>query len=195
IYHNFPEVKAVIHAHPPFMMSFSSAHMEIPAISEGTRCVIGTLPITNIEESVPGSIQQAERIVANFKERRKIDPECGLVCGIPFHGVFSAASDLNYAYLYVEVSETNCKILINRQIMFGNDPKADMSIHHHISREEIISIGENKDVCETGFAYKDPFGNETIYHGSDQKSLITSSVSSDMINEITKEVLKKLKNG
>ncbi|MCE5329204.1 class II aldolase/adducin family protein [bacterium] len=194
IYHNFPEVKAVVHAHPPFMMSFSSAHMEIPAISEGTRCVIGTLPITNIEESVPGSVQQAERIVVNFKERRKIDPECGLICNVPFHGVFSAASDLNYAYLYVEVSETNCKILINRQIMFGNNPKADLSVHHAISREEIRSIGENKEVCETGFAYKDPFGNETVYRGSGQKSPMASNVSSDMISKITEEVLRKLKN-
>ena len=193
IYHNFPEVKAIVHAHPPFMMSFGSAHMEIPAISEGTRCVIGTLPITNIEESVPGSVQQAERIIENFKQRRKIDPECGLICNIPFHGVFSAATDLNYAYLFVEVSETNCKILINRQIMFGNNPKADFSVHHHITREEIESIGESKEVCQAGFKYTDPFGKETVYQGSVQTSTLSSGVSADIVSKITEEVLKKLK--
>ena len=194
IYNNFPQVKAIVHAHPPYMMSFGSAHMEIPAVSEGTRCVIGTIPITNIEESVPGSSQQAQRVVENFIQRKKIDPECGLICNIPFHGVFSAATDLNYAFLYVEVSEINCKILINRQIMFGNNPKADLSIHHQISREEINSIDQNKEACEVGFKYRDPFGNETVYQGAGQKSPVASGVSSDLISKITEEVLKKIKN-
>ncbi len=194
IYNNFPEVRAIVHAHPPLMMAFGSAHMDIPAVSEGTRCVIGTLPITNIEESVPGSVQQAERIVENFIARRKIDPECGLICNIPFHGIFSAGPDLNYAYLYAEVSETNCKILINRQMMFGNDPKADLSIHHQISREEIRSIGQNKEVCETGYKYRDPFGNNTTYQGPGQKSPVAGGVSSDLVSKITEEVLRKLKN-
>jgi L-fuculose-phosphate aldolase len=194
IYNAFPEVKAIVHAHPPYMMSFGSAHMDIPAVSEGTRCVIGTLPVTNIEESVPGSAQQAERVVENFKQRRKIDPECGLICNIPFHGVFSAASDLNYAFLYVEVSEINCKILINRQIMFGNDPRADLTIHHQITREEINSISQDKDVCEVGYRYKDPYGNEAVYLGEGQKKPVVPNVTPDLVSKITEEVLKKLRN-
>lgn len=196
IYQAFPEIKAIVHGHPPFMMSFGSAHMDIPPISEGTRCVISpNIPITNIKESVPGSAQQAERIVENFKWRRQQDPECGLICNIPFHGIFSAAVDLNYAFLYVEVAETNCKILINRQIMFGNDPKADFSIHHDISREEINSIGVSKEVCPTGFRYRDAFGNETSYGSS--SALPSSSYnapSSDLVSKITEEVLNRMKN-
>jgi len=194
IYNSFPEVKAIVHAHPPYMMTFGSAHMDIPAVSEGTRCVIGTLPITNIEESVPGSAQQGERVVENFKQRKKIDSECGLICNIPFHGIFSAATDLNYAFLFVEVSEINCKILINRQIMFGNYPKADLSIHHQITREEINSIGQDKEACEVGFKYRDPFGNDTVYQGSGQKSSAAANVSSELIGKITEEVLRKIKN-
>lgn len=198
IYHAFPDVKAVLHAHPPYMMSFGSAHMDIPAVSEGTRCVISPkIPITNIEESVPGSEQQAVRIVENFKWRRQQDAEAGLICGIPFHGVFSAASDLNYAYLYVEVAETNCKILINRQIMFGNNPQADFSIHHDISREEIATIAQSKEVCPTGLRYRDAFGKETVYQSQDEGSGFSDSVGSngedDLVTRITEEVLKKLK--
>lgn len=198
IYHAFPDIKAVLHAHPPFMMSFGSAHMDIPAVSEGTRCVISpNIPITNIEESVPGSEQQAVRIVDNFKWRKQQDPDAGLICNIPFHGVFSAAEDLNYAYLYVEVAETNCKILINRQIMFGNNPKADFSIHHDISREEISSIAQSKEVCPTGLRYRDAFGKEIVYQSQDDNLLISGQqdkkISEEIISKITDEVLKKIK--
>jgi L-fuculose-phosphate aldolase len=200
IYHAFPDVKAIIHGHPPFMMSFGSAHMDIPPVSEGTRCVISPkIPITNIEESVPGSEQQAARVVENFMWRRQQDPDCGLICNIPFHGIFSAASDLNYAYLYMEVAETNCKILINRQIMFGNNPKADFSIHHDITREEISTIAQPKEVCEVGFRYRDAFGKETVYQGQSEPQTYPSSeggaISKDVISKITEEVLKKIKNG
>ncbi|MBU4450285.1 MAG: class II aldolase/adducin family protein [Actinobacteria bacterium] len=196
IYQAFPDIKAIVHGHPPFMMSFGAAHMDIPAVSEGTRCVISPkIPITNIEESVPGSEQQAVRIVENFKWRRQQDPDCGLICNIPFHGIFSAADDLNSAFLYVEVSETNCKILINRQIMFGNNPSADFSIHHDISREEISSIAESKEVCPTGFIYRDAFGNETTYKsGSTYLQPSGSNLSSELVSKITEEVLKKIKN-
>ncbi|HAX18270.1 MAG TPA: hypothetical protein DCY00_06720 [Actinobacteria bacterium] len=198
IYHAFPDIKAVLHAHPPYMMTFGSAHMDIPAVSEGTRCVISPkIPITHIEESVPGSEQQAVRIVENFKWRRQQDPDAGLICGIPFHGVFSAADDLNYAYLYVEVAETNCKILINRQIMFGNNPKADFSIHHDISREEISTIAQSKEVCPSGLRYRDAFGKEIVYKGQENTDFSTnrknSEISEDIISRITDEVLKKIK--
>ena len=78
--------------------------------------------------------------------------------------------------------------------MFGNNPKADLSIHHQITREEINSIGQNKEACEVGFKYRDPFGNETVYQGSGQKSPVANNVSSELISRITEEVLKKIKN-
>lgn len=76
--------------------------------------------------------------------------------------------------------------------MFGNNPKADLSIHHQITREEINSIGQDKEACEIGFKYRDPFGNETVYQG--QKSPLASNISADLISKITEEVLRKLKN-
>ena len=77
IYHAFPDIGAVLHAHPPYMMTFGSAHMDIPAVSEGTRCVISPkIPITHIEESVPGSEQQAVRIVENLSLIHIFSEDC-----------------------------------------------------------------------------------------------------------------------
>ena len=63
----------------------------------------------------------------NFKRRREIDLSAPLICGIPFHGSFAAGKTLNDAFLYTEVANNCAKILVFRQIMFGNDPKADFS--------------------------------------------------------------------
>ncbi len=55
--------------------------MDLSAISEGTRAILGEQPITNIEEVIPGSNDQGDKIVGNFKGRRKIEPGAPLICG------------------------------------------------------------------------------------------------------------------
>jgi hypothetical protein len=78
--------------------------------------------------------------------------------------------------------------------MFGNDPRADLTIHHQITREEINSISQDKDVCEVGYRYKDPYGNEAVYLGEGQKKPVVPNVTPDLVSKITEEVLKKLRN-
>lgn len=186
IYHNFPDVGAVIHGHPLFMMAFGAAHMDLPAISEGTRAILGEQPITNVPEVLPGSTEQAELVVKNFQGRREIDPEAPLICGLPYHGTFAAGGNVNDAFMFTEVANNCAKILIYRQIMFGGDPKADFSIHKRFTKEDFASIDESKDVCEPGFVYRDAFGKETVYGNG------KVDANQDMITKITEEVLKKL---
>jgi ribulose-5-phosphate 4-epimerase/fuculose-1-phosphate aldolase len=175
-------------------MAFGAAHKEIPAISEGTRAVLGLQPITNIDEVVPGSIEQAEQIVQNFKNRRRTDPGCPLICNIPFHGAFAAGANLNDAFLYTEVANNCCKILIYRQNMFGNDATADFSIHKQFTKEDFITIDQSKEVCTPGFVYRDAFGKEAIYKSEEKENSKTGNpVISSIIGRITEEVLNQLK--
>ncbi|MFC2144781.1 class II aldolase/adducin family protein [Actinomycetota bacterium] len=193
IFQNFPDVGAVIHAHPIHIMSFGAAHMDLPAISEGTRAILGNEPITNVDEVLPGSREQAAAVVANFNNRRKKDPTTPLICGLPYHGTFAAGGNLNDAYLYTEVANNCAKILINRQIMFGNDPKADFSVHKQFTKEDFYTIDQTKEICDPGFVYRDAFGKETIYNSQEKKETDYKSQSS-LIDKITEEVLKKLNN-
>jgi len=191
IYHNFPDIGAVIHGHPIFIMTFGAAHMDLPAVSEGTRAVLGEQSITNTPEVLPGSKEQAEEVVINFKKRREVDPEAPLICSLPYHGTFTAGGTINDAFMYTEVANNCAKILVYRQAMFGNEPNADFSIKRRFSKEEIASIEHSKDVCDPGFVYRDAFGEETVYKseantGTDNKS------QSSLIDKITEEVLKKL---
>ncbi len=187
IYHNFSDVRSVIHGHPIFIMSFGAAHMDLPSISEGTRGILGEQPITNVPEVLPGSIEQAEEVVKNFQKRRNIDSEAPLICSLPYHGTFAAGGNINDAFLFTEVANNCAKILVYRQTMFSGDPKADFSIHRRFSKEEIASIEESKDVCETGFVYRDAFGKDTIY---DNGKVDTNQ---NLIAKITEEVIKKIK--
>jgi len=186
IYQNFPDVGAVIHAHPIFLMSFGAAHMDLPAVSEGTRAVLGNQPVTNIEESIPASPEQGQRVVENFKKRRQIDPGCPLICGIPFHGTFAAGANLNDAFLYTEVANNCAKILIYRQAMFGGNPQADFSIHQHFTKQDFATIDKSKEVCSPGYVYEDAFGRETVYGKKD------NSVTEGLVEKITQEVLKQI---
>ncbi|MCL5069557.1 MAG: class II aldolase/adducin family protein [Actinobacteria bacterium] len=191
IYQNFVDINAVIHGHPFFMMAFGAAHMDIPAVSEGTRAVIGMQPITNIAEVVPGSVEQAQEVVKNFKRRREIEPDCPLICNIPFHGTFAAGENINDAFLYTEVTNNCAKVLIYRQIMFGNDPKADFSIHKQFTKQDFETINKSKQVCSPGYIYTDVFGRKVVY-GSEKASIFENDYS-DMIRRVTEEVIRQLK--
>jgi L-fuculose-phosphate aldolase len=190
IYQNFPEINSVIHGHPFYMMAFGAAHMDIPPISEGTRAVLGNFPVTNVPEVVPGSIEQAEEIVKNFKKRRELDPGCPLICNIPFHGTFAAGETINDAFLYTEVANNCAKILIYRQSMFGNDPNADFEVRKHFTKDDFKTIEVSKDVCTPGYAYTDVFGRKTVF-GSSGASIGTDY--SDIAKRVTEEVLRQLK--
>ncbi len=193
IFQNFPDIGAVIHAHPIHIMAFGAAHMDLPAISEGTRAILGNEPITNVAEVLPGSKEQAAAVVENFNNRRRKDPTTPLICGLPYHGTFTAGGNLNDAYLYTEVANNCAKILINRQIMFGNDPKADFSVHKQFTKEDFYTIDQTKEICDPGFVYRDAFGKETVY-GSQEKKETGYKSQSSLIDKITEEVLKKLNN-
>ena len=195
IFQNFPDVGAVIHAHPFYMMAFGAAHMDIPAISEGTRAVIGHQPITNVPEVVPGSVEQAEEIVKNFKKRREIDPGCPLICNIPFHGTFAAGETINDAFLYTEVANNCAKILVYRQIMFGDDPKADLSIHKQFTKKDFETIDVTKEVCTPGYVYTDAFGKQITYQNPSDtyKSIPEPRGNGDIVNKIADAVIEKLK--
>jgi hypothetical protein len=75
--------------------------------------------------------------------------------------------------------------------MFGNDPKADFSIHQRVSKEDVASISITKPVCEPGYKYKDAFGNSTTFKNDSPGNI---NADPDLIKKITEEVLRQLKN-
>jgi L-ribulose-5-phosphate 4-epimerase len=190
IYQNFPDINAVIHGHPLYMMVYGAAHMDIPPITECMRARVGDMPITNIDECLPGSIEQAEKVVENFKHRRNLNPDAPLICNLPFHGAFCAGVDLDEAFMYLEIANNCAKLLIFRQLMFANDPEADFKIRKTFTKEEDATVEQVKKVCSPGTSYRDASGKEVIY---DKEGPVTSDEKQAFIERITAEVLKQMK--
>jgi ribulose-5-phosphate 4-epimerase/fuculose-1-phosphate aldolase len=148
------------------------------------------MPIENIEECLPGSIDQAEKVVKHFKKRRNANPDSPLICNLPFHGAFSAGVDLDEAFMFLEIANNCAKLLIFRQLMFGNDPYADFEIKKKFTKEEDASVEEVKEVCKPGTKYIDAFGREAVY---DSDPGMPSSNNGALIKKITEEVMKQIK--
>ncbi len=190
IYQNFADINAVIHGHPLYMMVYGAAHMDIPPVTECMRARVGDMPITNIEECLPGSIEQAERVVANFKQRRSINPDAPLICNLPFHGAFCAGVDLDEAFMYLEIANNCAKLLIFRQLMFGNNPQADLQIRKTFTKAEDATVEQVKEVCAPGTAYRDASGKTVVY---DKEGPVPIAEKQAYIDRITAEVLKQVK--
>lgn len=191
IYQNFPDINAVFHTHPFNIMVFGAAHLEIPAVSEAVRHFLGEYPVTCIEETVPGSLEMAKKVIENFKERRRHNPPTpALLCNLPFHGVFVASKEINHTFITLESAERNARMIIQRKLMFENNAKADLSIHKKLTFEERESIENVKELCEPGFKYIGPFGEETTYNSSLEGIV---KFKQNMIEKITEEVLGQFK--
>lgn len=90
VYRAFPEVGAVIHAHPFHVMVFCAALKPIPPLTLSASLFgeIGFLPDAPLY-----SVEQGERLVTYFAAQRHYLQRAAAVL-LPRHGIFIAARDL-----------------------------------------------------------------------------------------------------
>jgi L-fuculose-phosphate aldolase len=104
IYRAFPEAKAIIHAHPFYVMPFCAASKPIePVIDAAT--IYGT--VEPVAYAAPNSQELAENIVAGLRGKEQLMTDFAAPVIMPKHGVMIAGKDL-YAAL-----ETLVKIDMN----------------------------------------------------------------------------------
>ncbi len=114
VYRNFPEVGAVIHAHPGHCLVFACAGKEMPSVTAmAEHFRVGTVPL--IDNAPPGSEESAFFVIEAFKKRRQEDKS--LVVLVPNHGVVVAGKDIDEAYVILESVETNARVLLLRRLL------------------------------------------------------------------------------
>jgi len=104
IYRAFPEAKAIIHAHPFYVMPFCAAGKSLPPVLDAT-AIYG--PVENVPYAPPNSQQLADNIVAGLRGKEQLMADFAAPVLMPKHGVMIAGKDL-YAAL-----ETLIKIDMN----------------------------------------------------------------------------------
>jgi L-fuculose-phosphate aldolase len=98
-----PDVKSVVHCHPPHATAFAVAHEAIPqCVLPEVEVFLGDVPITKYE--TPGGKQFAETILP-FVDRAN-------VIVLANHGTVSYGETVERAYWWTEILDSYCRILL-----------------------------------------------------------------------------------
>ena len=103
IYKQRPEIKSVVHCHPPYATAFAVAREPIPqCVLPEVEVFLGDIPITKYE--TPGGQEFADTIIP-FVEKSN-------VIILANHGTVSYGEDVERAYWWTEILDAYCRILI-----------------------------------------------------------------------------------
>ena len=95
IYRAFPEARAIIHAHPFYVMPFCAAAKPLEPLIDAVT-IFG--PIEPVPYAPPNSQELADNIVAGLRGKEKLMTDFAAPVLMPKHGVMIAGKDL-YAAL------------------------------------------------------------------------------------------------
>jgi L-fuculose-phosphate aldolase len=98
-----PDVKSVVHCHPPHATAFAIAHEPIPqCVLPEVEVFLGDVPITKYE--TPGGQQFAETILPFVKNTNVII--------LANHGTVSYGENVERAYWWTEILDAYCRMLM-----------------------------------------------------------------------------------
>jgi L-fuculose-phosphate aldolase len=108
IYKQRPEIKSVVHCHPPHATAFAVAREPIPqCVLPEVEVFLGDVPITKYE--TPGGQAFADTIIP-FVDK------CNVII-LANHGTVSFGEDVERAYWWTEILDAYCRILmLSRQL-------------------------------------------------------------------------------
>ncbi len=126
IYKNRPDIKAVIHAHPPHATAFAVVKRPIPqCVLPEVEIFLGEIPI--VEYATPGTQEFAESVKPFLKDFT--------VFLLANHGALSIGKDLIDAYYKMEIVEEYCQVLLYTRQLDG---------YTQISEEKLSELLEIK---------------------------------------------------
>jgi L-fuculose-phosphate aldolase len=114
VYKAFPGVKAIIHAHPPHILSFTAANKPIQPVLRNVE-KYGTLEYIGVSPAY--SQKQADDIIRKLRPKEELMNVKAAAVLMPRHGIFVAGADLWQAIDALERMETNAKCLIDQALI------------------------------------------------------------------------------
>jgi L-fuculose-phosphate aldolase len=103
IYKQRPDVKSVVHCHPPHATAFAIAHEPIPqCVLPEVEVFLGDVPITRYE--TPGGQAFAETVLPFVQKTNVII--------LANHGTVSYGTDVERAYWWTEILDAYCRMLM-----------------------------------------------------------------------------------
>jgi L-fuculose-phosphate aldolase len=112
VYRAYPEAKAVIHAHPFYVLPFCSLLRPIEPVLRATE-KYGTLDF--IPDTAPYSQEQADHIVEYFRGQEERMAKIAAAVLLPRHGILVASGDMYEALDALDRINTNAYCILARQ--------------------------------------------------------------------------------
>jgi len=164
IYKHRPDVRAVVHCHPPHATAFAVAQQPVPqCVLPEVEVFLGEVPTAVYE--TPGTQKFAETIVPHLKSSNTII--------LANHGTVTFGPDLEKAYWNSEIIDAYCKILIlakqlgNVSYFSQQQTKELLDLKKRLGYDDVRfhrGEGENCDLC----------GNNTFGRGFSQAEAQTA---------------------
>jgi L-fuculose-phosphate aldolase len=156
VYKQRPDVKAVVHCHPPHATAFAVAGTPVPqCILPEVEVFLGEVPTAVYE--TPGTQKFAETIVPHLKSSNTII--------LANHGTVTFGPDLEKAYWNSEIIDAYCRILIlagqlgNVNYFTTQQTRELLDLKKRLGYDDIrFHRGENCDLCgnsDFGRGYSD----------------------------------------
>jgi L-fuculose-phosphate aldolase len=144
IYKLDPNVKSVVHCHPPHATAFAVAGEEIPTcILPEVEVFLGPIPMTTYE--TPGGLAFAETIKPFVKNSK--------VAILRNHGTVAWADTVEFAYWWTEILDAYCRILMLAKGIGRVDRITEPKVQELLDLKERFGMGvdprrmENADLC------------------------------------------------
>ena len=144
IYKMDPNVKSVVHCHPPHATAFAVAGEPIPTcILPEVEVFLGPIPTTVYE--TPGGPGFAETIRPHVKNSK--------VAVLKNHGTVSWAESVDMAYWWTEILDAYCRILMLAKGIGNVDRLSNQKVDELLDLKERFGMGvdprrlENADLC------------------------------------------------
>lgn len=177
VYNERPDIKSVVHAHPPYATSFAVAGIPLDkCVLPEAIIVIGAVPTAPY--GLPSTMEIPDSIRPYIKNSDAILLEN--------HGALTLGSDLLNAYYKMETLEHTASI-VWKAIQLGN-----MNVLPENERDRLMGLREKFNlpgrvaVCDAT-----PMPSS---HKTSKSENITDSISEERIREITKKVIDKFQN-
>jgi L-fuculose-phosphate aldolase len=197
VYKHRPDVKAVVHCHPPHATAFAIAGEPIPqCVLPEVEVFLGEVP-TAIYET-PGTQKFADTIVPHLKSSNTII--------LANHGTITFGPDLEKAYWNSEIIDAYCNMLIlARQLgkvnYFTEKQTGELlTLKKKLGYDDIrFHRGDNCDLCGNqtfGRGYEEPSAEPVKKSAAPSSNGHAGSLDLDkLVNLVTEQVMAVLNGG
>lgn len=183
-YQERPEICSVVHCHPPILVAFTVAGMNLPSqvLPEIETIFGGEMPVAPY--ATPGGLEMAESI------RLPIRSRTATVVILDHHGMLAVGQDIYQAGIKAEHLEAAAKVIFYARLLGGEKPLSSESVEKiHNIRQKIVDLESR---IYSGYCHSPECTSAIPPQANNSNS---ESMSEQDLEVLVREVIKNYQGG